>query len=213
MPAHVIVLAGPSGAGKSRLAGRLAADRGWPTLRLDDFYKDADDPTLPRITSGRNKGLVDWDDPASWHRETAVAALLELCRTGSVQIPVYSISESRHVGTERLTLDGASTFCAEGIFASDVVDACRRAGVLRSAYCITQHPAVTFWRRLTRDLREHRKPPPVLLWRGLALARAQREIVRRAVRVGCRVATGDQAYAELVPDEDHDRARSRGLAG
>ena len=32
-------------------------------------------------------------------------------------------------------------------------------GLLAAAYCITQHPLVTFWRRLTRDLREHRKPP------------------------------------------------------
>jgi uridine kinase len=212
MPAQVIVLAGPSGAGKSRLAGRLAADRGWPTLRLDDFYKDGDDPTLPRIARGRNKGLVDWDDPGSWRRDAAVAALLELCRTGAVEIPVYSIAESRHVGTERLNLDGATTFCAEGIFASDVVDACRRAGMLRAAYCVTQHPVITFWRRLTRDLREHRKPPPVLLWRGLALARAQREIVRRAVAVGCRVATGDRAYAELTAGGADDRTGSRGLA-
>ena len=42
MPASVIVLAGPSGAGKSRLAERI----GLPVLRLDDFYKSGDDPTL-----------------------------------------------------------------------------------------------------------------------------------------------------------------------
>lgn len=198
MTARVIVLAGPSGAGKSRLAGRLAEHCGWPTLRLDDFYKDGDDPTLPRIAAGRNAGLVDWDHPDSWHRDAAVAALRELCRRGSVEVPVYSISESRATGTERLELGAARVFCAEGIFAPEVVAACREAGILRSAYCITQPAIVTFWRRLTRDLREHRKPPPMLLWRGLALARAQRDIVRRAVEAGCRVATGDRAFAELT---------------
>ncbi|MCW2867158.1 MAG: uridine kinase, partial [Marmoricola sp.] len=45
MLTRVIVLAGPSGAGKSRLAHRL----GLPEVRLDDFYKPGDDPTLPRL--------------------------------------------------------------------------------------------------------------------------------------------------------------------
>lgn len=205
MHARVIVLAGPSGAGKSRLSGRLRQRFGWPTLRLDDFYKDAGDPTLPIIASGKNAGLVDWDHPDSWRREDAMAALVELCRTGSVDVPVYSIAESRHTGTEHLELGGASYLCAEGIFAPDVVGPLREAGVLAAAYCITQHPAVTFWRRLTRDLREHRKPPPMLLWRGLALARGQRDVVRRAVAAGCRVATGDEAYAEL--EAEHAMAR------
>jgi uridine kinase len=210
----VIVLAGPSGSGKSRLAERLESRFGWPTLRLDDFYRDGDEPGLPLIASGANAGLVDWDHPRSWHCDDAVAALLELCRTGATDVPAYSISESRRTAASRLELGGASVFCAEGIFAPDVVAACREAGVLEAAYCVTQHRALTFWRRLTRDLREHRKPPLVLLRRGLALARAQREVVRRAVQVGCRVATGDQAYDELVAGHSRNGSASeqRGLA-
>ena len=78
MRAQVIVLAGPSGAGKSRLAERL----GLPVLRLDDFYKNGDDPTLPRITAGANAGIVDWDHPDSWLHDDAMAALDRLCRDG-----------------------------------------------------------------------------------------------------------------------------------
>jgi uridine kinase len=226
VPARVIVLAGPSGAGKSRLAERLGHRFGWPTLRLDDFYRDGDEPGLPRIQGGHptgrpgrrllrngNRGLVDWDHPGTWHRDDAVAALLELCRTGATDGPLYSISESRRTGAQRLDLGGAAVFCAEGIFAPDVVAACRDAGVLEAAYCVTQHPAVTFWRRLTRDLREHRKPPPVLVRRGIALARGQREVVRRAVEAGCRVATGDKAYDEIVAGHARqDGSTRRGLA-
>lgn len=205
--ARVIVLAGPSGAGKSRLAERLQAARGWPTLRLDDFYRDGDEPDLPRITRGRNAGLVDWDHPGTWHQDDAIAALRELCATGVTDLPTYSISESRRTGSQRLDLGGATTFCAEGIFAAEVVEQCRADGNLTAAYCITQHAAITFTRRLHRDLREHRKPPLVLLRRGLALARAQRQVVRRAVAVGCRVASGDRAFAELhdanSPGDDH----------
>ncbi|WP_435770741.1 ATP-binding protein [Nocardioides sp. SYSU DS0651] len=201
MAARVIVLAGPSGAGKSRLAERLERACGWPTLRLDDFYRDGDEPGLPRIAEGANAGLVDWDHPGTWHHEDAIAALLRLCETGVADIPVYSISGSRRTGTQHVDLRGATRFCAEGIFAAEVVEECRRAGVLAAAYCVTQHPLLTFWRRLTRDLREHRKPPLVLLRRGVALARAQRHVVRRATAAGCRTASGDRAFVELCRSE------------
>ena len=192
--AQVVVLAGPSGAGKSRLAERL----GLPILRLDDFYKDGDDPTLPRITRGANTGLVDWDDPESWHREDALAALRELCGTGRSEVPVYEIARNGRCGSRAVDLGGSTRFVAEGIFAPEVVAACREEGLLAAAYCITQHPLVTFWRRLTRDLREHRKPPVVLVRRGLDLLRDQQRVVAHALRQGCRRATGDQAYAELT---------------
>jgi uridine kinase len=192
--AQVVVLAGPSGAGKSRLAERLAL----PVLRLDDFYKDGDDPSLPRIAHGANAGLVDWDHPDSWHRDDAMAALRELCATGRSEVPVYEIARNGRCGTQTVELGGATRFVAEGIFAPDVVEACRQEGLLAAAYCITQHPLVTFWRRLTRDLREHRKPPLVLMRRGVALMRDQQRVVSHAVRRGCRRATGDQAYEELT---------------
>jgi uridine kinase len=188
--ARVIVLAGPSGSGKSHLAERLAL----PVLRLDDFYRDGTDPALPRITSGANAGLVDWDDPASWLGSEAVDALTELCRTGTVETPVYSISGNGRTGSRSLSLDGSPLVVAEGIFAHHVVGPLRSAGLLAAAYCLRQHPMVTFWRRLTRDLREHRKPPLVLVRRGLALARDQRRIVADAVAAGCQPVSTDEAY-------------------
>lgn len=192
--AQVVVLAGPSGAGKSRLAERL----GLPVLRLDDFYKDGDDPTLPRITHGANAGLVDWDHPDSWHGADAMTALRELCATGRSEVPVYEIAQNGRCGSRTVDLGDSALFVAEGIFAPEVVAACRADGLLAAAYCITQHPLVTFWRRLSRDLREHRKPPLVLLRRGYALARDQQRVVSHALKQGCRRATGDQAYAELT---------------
>lgn len=189
----MIVLAGPSGAGKSRLAQRL----GLPVLRLDDFYKDGDDPSLPRIVEGANHGLVDWDHPASWLPADAVDTLARLCRDGVAQVPVYDIATSTRTGSRVLDLAGSPLFVAEGIFAPDVVPDCAARGLLAAAYCIRQHPLVTFWRRLTRDLREHRKPPLVLLRRGLALLHDQRRVVAHAVGLGCTPATPDEAYAAL----------------
>jgi uridine kinase len=191
--ARVIVLAGPSGAGKSRLAERI----GLPVLRLDDFYKSAGDPTLPLITEGANAGIVDWDHPDSWILADAMAALDALCRSGRAEVPIYDIAHDGRCGSHVLELGEHTTFLAEGIFAQEVVPHAREAGLLAAAYCVRQHPMVTFWRRLTRDLREHRKPPLVLLRRGLALMRDQQRVVAHAVELGCRPVTPDQAYAEI----------------
>ncbi|MDN5895520.1 MAG: ATP-binding protein [Nocardioides sp.] len=191
--AQVIVLAGPSGAGKSRLAERI----GLPLLSLDDFYKDGTDSTLPLITDGANEGLVDWDHPDSWQPEAALTALAQLCAEGSADVPIYDISRDGHCGTHTLDLGEARHVVAEGIFAQDIVRACAERKLLEAAYCITQHPAVTFWRRLTRDLREHRKPPLVLVRRGLTLARQQRRVVADAVAKGCHKVSPEQALREI----------------
>lgn len=189
----MIVLAGPSGAGKSRLAERS----GLPVLRLDDFYKSAGDATLPVIEDGPNAGVVDWDDPESWLPEDALQALAELCRHGRAEIPVYDIAQDGRCGTQTLDLGGSTLVVAEGIFAHHIVGPCREAGLLAAAYCVRQHPVVTFWRRLTRDLREHRKPPLVLLRRGVALLREQRRLVADVVAHGCEPVSPEQAARQI----------------
>ena len=200
----MIVLAGPSGAGKSRLAERI----GLPVLRLDDFYKSGGDPTLPLITGSPSRrlvprllaasaGTVDWDDPASWLLDDAMAAIEELCRTGRAEVPIYEIARDGRCGWQTLDLGEHQLFIAEGIFAQEIVPHCQKAGLLAAAYCVRQHPMVTFWRRLVRDLREHRKPPLLLLRRGLALMRDQQRVVANAVALGCRPVSPEQAHAEV----------------
>ena len=189
----MIVLAGPSGAGKSHLAERLEL----PVLRLDDYYKNGDDPTLPRIDLAGGEPIVDWDHPDSWNSDAAVAAVQELCRRGCTDAPVYDIALNSRTGHRVLELAGSAYFVAEGIFAQEIVGECRRRGLLADAFCVTQHPAVTFVRRLTRDLREHRKPPFVLIRRGLHLLLAHRAVVARAERLGCRPLSADAAFREI----------------
>jgi uridine kinase len=187
VPARVVVLAGASGSGKSRLAERL----GYPVLRLDDFYRDGDDPGLPRLPMG----VVDWDDPRCWHASDAVAALETLCRSGRADVPIYDIASDGRIGQQVLNLDGAPLVVAEGVFAPHVVADCRRRGMLAAGICLRRPRALTFTMRLLRDLRERRKPPWVLLRRGLLLYRREPTIVADAVRLGCQPMSMRQAEA------------------
>jgi uridine kinase len=192
-----VVVAGPSGAGKSRLCDRLHARFGVPIVNLDDFYRDGDDPSLPRLSLGAGHEIVDWDDPRSWSRDDALDALEALCRDGAVDLPVYDISRNGRTGTHRVELDGTSYVVAEGLFAQEVAAGLAARGVLADAVCVRNHPVLTFWRRLTRDLREHRKPPMVLVRRGCLLMRQEPQVVAKAVACGCTPMTGDEAFEHL----------------
>lgn len=194
MSARVVLLCGPSGSGKTSLTRRL----GLPVLALDDFYRDLDDtadaglPPLPM-----RFGIVDWDDPASWNADAAADAVVRLCRNGSVDVPVYDIPTSRRTGTARVDLAGMPVVVAEGIFAAHLVRTCSDAGLLADAICLRLSPGTTFWRRILRDLGEMRKPPLTLVRRGLALKRAEPELVRRWTALGCRPLSPPEAERAL----------------
>lgn len=183
-----VLLAGPSGSGKSR----LAAVTGCPRLNLDDFYHDADHPGLPRAL-----GIVDWDHPASWDGDAALAALVQLCRTGSAVVPVYDIARSRRTGEHRLDLGGSPVLLAEGVFAPEMVAPLRAAGVPLDALYLDRSRTANLVRRFLRDVAEHRKPLGVLVRRGWALWRREREDRAQALAAGCRPVSMAAAVARL----------------
>jgi len=181
MRARVVILAGPSGAGKSRLSARLQEAHGWPILRLDDFYRNHDDPQLPRHET---LGIADWDHPGSWNCEAAMTALEALVASGATTTPSYDISLSRAVGTGEVRCRPTDLILAEGIFAAELIAPLRRKGLLRAAYCIRNGPWKTFAFRLLRDLAERRKPPLVLIRRGWELKRDEPGLVKHLSRLG-----------------------------
>ncbi len=190
--ARVVLVGGASGSGKSRIAERS----GLPILRLDDYYREGDDPSLPRLESGE----VDWDHPDSWHRDRALDALEELARTGRTTAPVYDISRSATVGSHEVRLGGARRFVAEGVFVAEVVAEARRRGILSDALCVHRSRWVTMGLRFARDLREHRKSPGFLVKRGVILARREPAIVARLTDAGCRPVRVRTAARMLAAD-------------
>ena len=193
MPARpaLVLLAGPSGSGESRLA-RLS---GCVSVRLDDFYRDADDADMPRWGE-----IVDWDDPHSWDGQAAIDAITTLLDEGSVKVPVYDISLSRRIGWHELVLPDAAPgqrlcIVAEGIFAPELVRPCRDLGLDTTGVWLARTGLLVFLLRLVRDLREHRKAPHILFRRGWALLRKEPAQRRAAEAKGCETLTMRQAAA------------------
>ncbi|MCS0604678.1 uridine kinase [Streptomyces sp. LP11] len=200
-----MLLCGPSGSGKSLVAARS----GLPVLRLDDFYKEGDDPTLPLVAGSSD---IDWDHPGSWDAEVAVEAIARLCATGSTPVPVYDLSLSARTGEETLHIGRTPLFIAEGIFAAEIVERCRERGLLADALCLRRGAFTTFRRRFLRDLREGRKSVPFLLRRGWRLMRSERSIVSRQVALGAHPCDRDEALGRLAAAAAGRRAREQRTA-
>jgi uridine kinase len=200
-----VLLCGPSGSGKSLVAARS----GLPVLRLDDFYKEAGDPTLPLVQGSSD---IDWDHPESWDADVALEAIARLCATGSTPVPVYDIALSARTGEKTLHIGRTPVFIAEGIFAAEIVERCRERGLLADALCLTRGPVVTFRRRFLRDLKEGRKSVPFLLRRGWRLMRAERSIVARQVSLGARPCDRDEALGRLAAAAAGRQARQQTAA-
>jgi uridine kinase len=162
-------------------------------LSLDDFYKDGNDPTLPR-----RAGLVDWESPQAWDCAAAVATIIRLVQNGKAEVPVYAIGADRRVDSRTLDLDESPLFVAEGIFAAEIVPECQRLGLLAGAYTLRRPRGTTFLRRLRRDLAEQRKAPAALIRRGITLLREEPAVLRRQAGLGCHPSRGGEMIRQVA---------------
>ena len=198
-PRTVVLIAGASGCGKSRLAKHC----GLPILRLDNFYHDDTAPNLPRGADG----LIDWDDIRAWDVDSATDALVTLSRTGQVSAPLYDIAANAATDTVEIDAVDAQAFVAEGIFATAMLARCVENGIPVLPIWLDRGRWLTWWLRLSRDIREHRKPVRVLLRRGALLRRAEPGLRQAGVAAGFPVMSMRQAKAfiqKALPATDSD---------
>jgi uridine kinase len=182
-------LRAPRAAGRTLRLGKshLSQRSGLPLLDLDDFYKDGDDPSAPRHPT---LGIVDWDDVRSWDADGALAGIEAICRDGAAQAPVHDIARDGRVGTRLFDVGQHAAFVGTGNFAAELVQGALERGLLADAVVVRRSRVKNFFRRLGRDLAEHRRPPlrPCRDPRGAAQRRcgppAARPAVRRAPPAG-----------------------------
>jgi uridine kinase len=166
-----------------------------PVISLDDFYRDGTAREMPRHSE---LGIIDWDDPRAWNAHLALETMTTICRDGEADVPVYDISQDRAVSTRRVSVGASAAFVAEGLFAGELVEGCRKRGILADAIVVSRAPWKNFARRLSRDLVERRKPPLTLVRRGRALMATEREVVARQVALGCRPCDATDVYEALA---------------
>lgn len=190
LQARIVLLAGPSGCGKTH----LAVQAGLPIVALDDFYRAGSEPDLPRTTDD----VVDWEDPATWDADAAIAALEEICRGDRVGVPTYEFGLDRAVGHRTIERGGSSIVVAEGIFAAELVGPLRERGLLADALLVRQRRSVTYVRRLIRDVRDGRKAPWYLVRQGWAKTRSEPAVVARQRALGARLVGKPEARRRLA---------------
>ncbi|MFE9688908.1 hypothetical protein [Micromonospora sp. NPDC005806] len=134
--------------------------------------------------------------------------IARLAREGKSEVPVYAIGADRRVATRPFDVTGSPFFIAEGIFAAEIVEECRRRDLLAGAYALRRPRGATFLRRLARDLAEQRKAPAVLIRRGLTLLRAEPAVLRRQTGLGAEAARAREVLrrvADLLAGHPHQQ--------
>ena len=163
-------------------------------MRLDDFYREVDDPGLPRSPLG----IPDWDHIDSWDVHAAVAALRTLVDTGSAEVPDLRHRRLRGSPDARSSPVHPTTSSSPRVsLPRGSRNRFEAARLLADALCVRRWRWVTFVLRLVRDLAERRKPAHILLRRGIALFRAEPAIIAQARAHGARCVTPREAEAQV----------------
>ncbi len=118
----LILIAGGSCSGKSYFAARLkerctTINKSVGTVQLDYYFKDLDDPTMPRNAEGRKL----FDLPGSYHLNEYKLAIGQLINGQAVNMPNYdSLANKRLVGLGP-RIEPPDIIIAEGLFAISIL--------------------------------------------------------------------------------------------
>lgn len=121
----LVVISGGTCSGKTYLANFLAGyllskEILSALIPLDAYYKDVDDPTLPK----NEKGQLLFDVPGSYRQVEYRQDVLSLLNGKSIRLPCYDICRNRIEPKENELLNPQQIIIAEGLFAIRIIQNC-----------------------------------------------------------------------------------------
>jgi uridine kinase len=113
----LLAIAGGSMSGKSFLAAKLrerlrTAGHAAALVHLDNYFRDLDDPGLPRTEAGKSL----FDAPGSYHGKEFQADVLSLLHGVGITSPQYEKTTCQRL-SKRVTVLPSKIVIAEGLFA------------------------------------------------------------------------------------------------
>jgi len=151
----LIKVAGPSCAGKTTFADNLISassgrekirssiDKSIGWLPLDDFFRDLDDPLIPR----NDEGLPIFDVPESYCSEEYSTVVAKLLSGEECLAPVYNLAKNRRYG--EVKIKGMQILVTEGLFS---IDFCQKIPVVSLSVYVEADRSVCEERRVTHDM-------------------------------------------------------------
>jgi uridine kinase len=112
-----IIISGPSCSGKSFLAERLVQLFPASLLPLDNYFRDKNDPNLPRDESNR----IIFDQPDSYLTDLFIADVISLSVGDSILMPHYDKKTNSQLNSQTL-LSSQDRNIVEGLFAISLLN-------------------------------------------------------------------------------------------
>jgi uridine kinase len=113
----LITIAGSTCSGKSTMAARMCSQVMSALVELDDYFRDLEDPLLPRDAGGK---LV-FDRPDSYDCGEYVGHIKALLAGRSIRLPQYDKQTNRRLPV-RKTVISSSIIVTEGLFSISLLD-------------------------------------------------------------------------------------------
>lgn len=153
----VVAISGGSCSGKTFLCDRLElllAEQGAASTRLalDDYFRDIDDPKLPR----GNYDEPLFDAPGSYHEAEIIEHLVALTSGHQVEGPVYDTTWNQRVPGKSNKKGAERVILIDGLFA---ISFASKVDVPRLDVFVEASASTRLARRITRESRLYRVDP------------------------------------------------------